>query len=443
MSGDVTSGDLRSGDETGARGFPAFAARRGSRARGRSWWGKAWADALEGTSLDEESLKKGRAYARTGRLGPITVSPGRISTTGYEGDTPFRTVLTLEELDDAEWESLWEKTAERPDATDELLAGELPPDLLEAAEDARVRLLPGYGDLEAECDCGAFDHPCKHAAALCYQASWLLDEDTMLLLLLRGRGAQEAQEELRSVLLMQAIVGSLGDGDGDGDADGAEAEAEAGSQAAAAQLPDGTPAEEVFGREPAALPELPPLPGPPVRQAVSSAAAGADPLEQLVTGAAVRARELLAYALGFTAEPPAPLDLWRDCVRIAATRPEPRVLARLREACGSPDRLDRAAEAWRLGGSAGLDVLEEAWTPPQQDTARARTALTAGWEQDELPELEVRDNSFTPAGSGLQLRYGRDGRWYPYRQRDGRWWPAAAPHHDPAEVLAELLDDRG
>ncbi|MFK0258172.1 hypothetical protein [Streptomyces sp. NPDC090445] len=85
-------------------------------------------------------------------------------------------------------------------------------------------------------------------------------------------------------------------------------------------------------------------------------------------------------------------------------------------------------------------MLEEAWTPPKQDTARARTVLTAGWEQDELPELEVRDNRFTPAGSGLQLRYGRDGRWYPYRQRDGRWWPAAAPHHDPAEALAELLD---
>lgn len=424
-----------SGDETGARGFPAFAARRGGRARGQSWWGKAWADALEDTSLDEEALKKGRAYARTGRLGPITVSPGRISTTGYEGDTPFKTVLTLEELDEDDWELLWEKTAERPDVTDELLAGELPPDLLEAAEDAQVRLLPGYGDLEADCDCDAFDHPCKHAAALCYQASWLLDEDTMLLLLLRGRSAEEAQEELRSVMLMQAIVGGFGDED----ADGAEEEAEE-AEAAAAQLPDGTPAEEVFGREPASLPGLPPLPGPPVRQDASSAGAGADPLEQLVTTAAVRARELLAYTHGFTAEPSAPLDLWRDCVRIAATRPESRVLARLREACGSPEQLDRAAEAWRLGGRAGLDVLEEAWTPPKQDTARARTALTAGWEQNELPELEVRDNRWTLAGSGLQLRYGRDGRWYPYRQEDGRWWPAAAPHHDPAEVLAELLD---
>ncbi|MFF2658402.1 hypothetical protein ACFVUH_13660 [Kitasatospora sp. NPDC058032] len=442
MSGDGTGGNGTLGDGTGARGFPAFAARRGSRSRGRSWWGRAWADALEDTALDEETLKKGRAHARTGRLGPITVSPGRISTTGHEGDTPFRTVLTLEELDEDAWDSLWEKAAERPGVIEELLAGELPPDLLEAAEDARIRLLPGYGDLEAECDCDAFAHPCEHAAALGYQVSWLLDEDAALLLLLRGRGVREAREEARAALLVQAIVGGVGNEDADvteaGAANADDVTAEA--RADAAQLPDGTPAEEVFGREPAALPELPPLPGPPVRQDASPGGVGADPLEQLVADAAVRARELLAFTHGFTAEPPAPLDLWRDSVRIAATRPEPRVLARVREACGRPERLDRAAEAWRLGGRAGLAALEEAWTPPSQDTARASAALTAGWDQGELPELEVTENRWTLVGSGRQLRYGRDGRWYPYRQRDGQWWPIAAPQHDPAEALAELLD---
>ncbi|MEU2389468.1 SWIM zinc finger family protein [Streptomyces sp. NPDC007369] len=451
------SGDGTGGDGTGARGFPAFAARRGGWARGRSWWGKAWADALEDTSLDQEALRKGRAYARSGRLGPITVSPGRVATTGYDGDTPFQAVVTLDRLDADEWELLWEKTAERPAAADALLAGELPPDLLEAAEDARVRLLPGYGDLEADCDCEALDHPCTHAAALCYQASWLLDEDPLLLLLLRGREAEEARDELRSALLMRAIADSFpadedaheapeaeaeaaADAEAEAEAEAAEAgaEAEAEPEGAPAPLPHGTPAGDLFAREPLPLPELPPLPGPPTRQDPSSS--GADPLEQLVTDAAVRARELLAYTRGSTAEPPAPLDLWRDCVRIAATRPEPRVLARLRQACGSPERLDRAAEAWRLGGSAGLDALEEPWTPPRQDTARARTALTAGWEQNELPELEVRDNHWTLAGRGLQLRYGRDGRWYPYRMEDGHWWPAAAPHHDPAAALAALLD---
>ncbi|MFF0298345.1 SWIM zinc finger family protein [Kitasatospora sp. NPDC004614] len=271
-----------SGNDTGARGFPAFTARRGSQVRGQSWWGRAWADALEDTSLGERTLKKGRACARTGRLGPITVSPGRLATTGHDGDTPFTTVLTLEQLDEDDWELLWEKAADRPDVIEQLLAGDLPPDLLEAAEDARVRLLPGYGDLEADCDCDAFDHPCEHTAALCYQLSWLLDDDPTLLLLLRGRGAQQVREEVRAAVLMQAIVGSLG-----------EEEAEV-------ELPDGTPAEEVFGRRPAPLPDLPPLPAPPARQDA------ADPLERLVADAAVRARELLAYAHGLDDQAGAP-----------------------------------------------------------------------------------------------------------------------------------------
>ncbi|MFJ3566983.1 SWIM zinc finger family protein [Streptomyces diastaticus] len=419
-----------SANDRQARGFPAFAARRGGRVRGQSWWGKAWADALEDTSLDEDALKRGRSYARTGQLGPITVSPGELSTTGYEDGSPFRTVLTLHELDDAAWESLWEKTAALPEVADGLLAGELPPDLMEAAEDARVSLLPGYGDLEADCDCDSFEYVCTHAAALSYQASWLLDEDPFLLLLLRGRSEQEAQEELRSVVLMAAIAGGLGGG-------GTQPE----PQPAPVPLPEGIPAADLFGRTPAALPALPPLPAPPVVANASSAQIGTDPLERLIHGAALRGRELLAYTHGLTPEPPAPLDLWRDCVRIAATRPDSQVLARLREASGNSQKLERAAEAWRLGGGTGLDVLEEAWTPSRQDTARARHALTAGWEQDELSELDVHDNHWTLTGRGLQLRYGRDGRWYPYRQtEDGRWWPAAAPHEDPADALADLLD---
>ncbi|MFD0332587.1 hypothetical protein ACFQZ0_01950 [Streptomyces erythrogriseus] len=112
-------------------------------------------------------------------------------------------------LDDDAWDLLWEKTADRPAETEALLAGDLPEDLLEAVEDARVRMLPGYGDLDADCDCDCdgLDHPCPHATALAYQLSWLLDADPWLLLLIRGRAAEEAVEELKSALLLRALAG--------------------------------------------------------------------------------------------------------------------------------------------------------------------------------------------------------------------------------------------
>ena len=59
-----------------------------------------------------------------------------------------------------------------------------------------VALLPGPGELEPHCSCPDSGHPCKHAAALCYQTARLLDEDPFVLLLLRGRGERELLDAL-------------------------------------------------------------------------------------------------------------------------------------------------------------------------------------------------------------------------------------------------------
>ncbi|WP_326654707.1 MULTISPECIES: hypothetical protein [unclassified Streptomyces] len=430
------SGQLSDHDGGGAaRGFSAFPARKGGRARGQSWWGGAWAGAMEDAWPDEEVLKKARAFARSGRIGPVTVSPGRIAAQVYGGeDTPCTTVLTLRELGEDNWDLLWDRTAERPAELAALLAGELPPDLLEAAEDAGLGLLPGYGDLEPDCDCDEPDHPCAHALALGYQVSWLLDKDPFLLLLVRGRNEAQALEDLKSTLLLRAMTDD--DEEGDADAEGAEEDA----RSVAAPDVAGTPAAQAYAREAVPLPPLPALPEPLLRPDEPATGLDADPLEQLIADAAARARELLAYTLGFTAELPPPLDEWQDTVRIAATHPDPRVPQRLRESCGRPEELDRAAAAWRTGGAAGLDVLERRWDPPKREAARARTVFAAAWEEDEAPEVVVDGNRWTLTGQGIQLRQGRDDRWYPYRDESGIWWPAGEPSAEPALALAELLD---
>ncbi|MCI4146581.1 hypothetical protein [Streptomyces sp. MMS20-AI2-20] len=418
---------------SGARGFPAFAARRGGRARGQSFWAAQWTEAMEDVWPEEGPLKKGRAFARTGRIGPVTVSPGRVAAEIHGGEETYRTRLTLSVLDDDEWDLLWEKTADRPAETEALLAGDLPEDLLEAAEDARVRMLPGYGDLDADCGCDALDHPCPHATALAYQLSWLLDTDPWLLLLIRGRDAEEAVEELKSAVLLRALAGD------EEDEEPYDEEAGDGSAGGTAQTPDDSPQRAAYARPAAALPALPPLPEPPAAPEEPLTGIEADPLDRLAADAALRARELLAYMHGFGAAPPEPLDDWQDTVRLAATHPDPRVAQRLRAACGRPaEDLDRAAAAWRTGGRAALDVLEHPWTPPEQQTARARTALATAWEAEELPPVDVDGNHWTLTGRGLQLRLGRDGRWYPYRRRDDLWWPAGPPSADPAEALADL-----
>lgn len=392
------------------RGFPAFPAGvRQGRRFANSWWGNAWIKALEDTSLDQTLLTKGRWYAHAGLVGSITVSPGRIAADVHDDDL-FRTQVFVEPLTDAEWERFLDEVAARAGHIAALLDRDMPHDLVASAEDAGVRLLPGIGDLEPDCDCPDWGHPCKHAAALCYQASWLLDADPFVLLLMRGRGEREVLDELQR-------------------------------RNAGPDQPAGVPAEVAYAQATSGLPAAPVL--GPERALELTDPPGLEPgaLGLLAADAAVRARDLLALAprqLDLLAgSPPPRLDLWPDTVRFAATHAVPERLAR---ASGRPGEFPRAVRAWEYGGAAGLDVLEKAWSPAAPELARARAALAAAWEGgDDAPALEWTRNRCELLGRGVQLRYGRDGRWYPYRDESGDWWPAGPPERDPAAALADLL----
>ncbi|MFI1386011.1 SWIM zinc finger family protein [Embleya sp. NPDC020886] len=182
-----------------ARVFPAFAPRRSRGARGTTWWGHAWTDALEEAALSGEPLRKGRAYAGSGRVGPITVGPGRIAASVHDADgSQYETAVHIERLTDARWDRFLDQVAAKSGHLAALLDRDMPQELVAAAEDADVPLLPGIGDLDPDCDCPDWELPCRHAAALCYQAAWLLDADPFVLLLLRGRGERAFLDGLRA-----------------------------------------------------------------------------------------------------------------------------------------------------------------------------------------------------------------------------------------------------
>lgn len=394
---------------TQAQGFPAFPAQRRS-TRGRSWWARAWVQALEDTSLDSDQLRKGRRYANSGQVGTITISPGRIAATVYSPDDTFEAVVQVDELSDSEWSHFLDQVAARAGHIAALLDGEMPHDLVEAAADAGVSLLPGIGDLDPSCTCDGWELPCQHAAALCYQVAWLLDSDPFVLLLLRGASRDDLLDQLQTR-----------------------------SQTAPADEVDEAPAgaslHDVLATPVGALPDVPELPGKVVLDelAVSGieapAAFGPTTLPLLVLDAARRARALLNALLNGTPEPQR-LDEWQDAVRLAADCPE--LSDTLADATGRSEELALGIQAWRYGGAPGLDVLERAWTPDPAELARARTELLAA--DDELT-IQVLGNQLT-LGPDTQLRLDRHGRWHPYRLVDDTWTPTAPATTDPLTALA-------
>ncbi|GAA1673323.1 hypothetical protein GCM10009745_15300 [Kribbella yunnanensis] len=418
-----------------AQGYPAFPAQRRS-TRGQSWWARAWVQALEDTSLDNTQLKKGRRYANSGHVGTITISPGRIGATVYSPDDTYEVAVRVDELSEAEWDQFLEQIAARAGHIAALLDGEMPHDLVEAAEDVGIGLLPGIGDLDPSCTCDAWELPCQHAAGLAYQVAWLLDSDPFVLLHLRGRS--------RDLLIDQLVARSAGpeaDAKAEGEVDSGSSVSHTGVEGLAGAGLAGEAAHRAdwAGDRPGSgsLPEVPAVPRKVLVEelAVSGIeppagmAAGVLPL--LVLDASRRARSLLIALLNGTAEPQA-LDEWQDAVRLAADFPE--LLAPLAEATGRPAELGLGVQAWRYGGVAGLDVLEHAWEPTAGELARARTDLVA----EEIEDVVVAGNRLT-VGDDAQLRLDRRGNWHGYRLVEETWTPAAPASPDPLLALEEAV----
>ena len=403
------------------RTFAAFPPRPADDTRfAETWWGNAWVTALEEGALDAKRLARGRGYAGQGHVDAITVTPGLVlAYVRGSRPRPYRVQVRLRPLGDADWERFLEAAAERPGHIAALLDKEMPHSLAECG----VPLLPGPGDLEPHCSCPDSGHPCKHAAALCYQTARLLDADPFVLLLLRGRGERELLDALSRRSAARA--------------------ARAAQEREPAPLP-GVRATDALA--PRRLPPLPaPLPVPPHPEqppVYPAAPGGPDPfaLDQLATDAAARAHALLATGR----DPVAELTLWQDAVRLAAARPGSGLTATTRALYSSlasaagrtPSELARAVAAWRQGGEEGLAVLEEPWDPPAGRFDRARPLLLAA----DLPAFRPRHNRLTHPHGHVQLRLGRDGLWYAYESEPGHddWWPRGTPDLDPVGALTGL-----
>jgi uncharacterized Zn finger protein len=373
------------------QGFPPFARQQRS-TRGRSWWAQAWVQAMEDTSLDAGQLRKGRRYANSGQVGTITISPGRIAATVYSPEDTYESVVRVDELSADDWRRFSEQVAARSGHIAALLDGDMPHDLVEAAADAGVALLPGIGDLDPSCTCDAWELPCQHVAALCYQVAWLLDADPFVLLLLRGRTRESLLGELQ---------------------ESAPRPAEAGVSVA-----------DALATTPGELPDVPDLPGKvnlddlPVTGIEPPDGVGPAVLPLLVLDAARRARAIL-NALLHGRPLPARVDEWQDTIRLAADFPE--LTTPLTEATDKD--LALGIQAWRYGGAPGLDVLEHTWTPDPADLNRARTELQSAG-------LATSNNQLT-IGADIQVRLDRHGRWHPYRLIDDVWTPVGPPSTDP------------
>src|SRR4051812_10568078 len=155
----------------------------------RTWWSRRFVDALEDYyGSDASRLARGRSYARAGQVIAIELSPGVVSAS-VQGSRPepYAVRITVKELDDGAWSNVETAMAARAVFLARLLAGEMPDEIEEAFEAAKVRLFPARrGDLVTSCTCPDTANPCKHIAAVYYLLAESFDENPFLIFEWRG-----------------------------------------------------------------------------------------------------------------------------------------------------------------------------------------------------------------------------------------------------------------
>jgi uncharacterized Zn finger protein len=406
---------------------------------GRTWWGRAWLEALEQRArLDPDRLPRGRAYARSGAVGELTLAPGeaRARVQGRKTE-PYQVRIRVRRFTDDEWDRVLAAISARLGHAAALLDGELPPEIADDAAAAGLDLLPGGGELGPRCSCPDDADPCKHSAAACYLLTDALDADPFTLFLLRGRTRDQLLAGIRArrreVAPGQPIA--------------ADHHAGAGRppEAARPAADVGLDARAAFAAADSAVP----IPAPPLppRRPGAPAALPVDPpswrsglredLMELAADAASRAWEM---AVGLSADAGLSLDPDADLARRAARALGTPAFAALAARSRTSERdLARQALAWRQGGPAGLESLRGEWDPAADDpdAARLLTAARAALRaKTGVAQAIVQGNRVT-AGR-LQLRLGRDLRWYPYARSDDDWEPSGVPEADPVRALADL-----
>ncbi|WP_434598093.1 SWIM zinc finger family protein [Streptomyces sp. A5-4] len=459
---------------TGILAFPA--PQMAPREMASGWWGKEWIASLQapsssfgyGISAGHDSrLARARTYARKGAVGEITVRPGSVASR-VKGSrrTRYRCEIYVPELSEAQWDKLFEEwTAAGRELLLEFAQGRLGVHAVHAAVRAETDLVPPSDAFVYHCSCPDWGDPCKHAAALSYAFARALDTRAEALLVLRGRDLVEAATEI-----------SVRHGERE-----QSAADEARKEAVRAARPTGVPAGVAFARAraraadgPAVLPVLPapvpaPAPAPVVGQERAEAmtavplvgeSVAPEALHLLAVDAARRAAAVYAWAVdrrdATSPEEAAGAahaqavglllldgDPWHDTVRRAAAV-DGDLLATSR-LLNSSDRaraqLARARVAWRYGGPAALTALEGALVPPPESEAAAR---------ERLLQVRIPGRSGPPrprrtrgrlqlVGEDVELRWGSDGRWYPYRKERGHWWAAGPPATDADEALGGAL----
>jgi uncharacterized Zn finger protein len=163
---------------------------------GQSWWAKRWIAVLESFEIGGR-LGRGRSYARKGQVLSIDIEKGKVQAQ-VQGSMPkpYKVAIEVKMLTPKQWGQLVRTLSGQAIFVAKLLAGEMPQDIEQVFQKAKLSLFPEELDLTTKCSCPDWSNPCKHVAAVYYLLGEEFDRDPFLLFRLRGLSREELLAQL-------------------------------------------------------------------------------------------------------------------------------------------------------------------------------------------------------------------------------------------------------
>lgn len=171
---------------------------------GTTWWGKKWLEALTGID-NENRIPRGLSYARTGKVFDLAldINHHKISA-GVRGSYNYNVEISFNLVSRERVKAFMDQVAKDVEVVSLLTNRELSPRLFDIANSCNLQIFPtSWRDLHMKCDCPDYAVPCKHIAAVIYEASQLFDANPELIFKLIGIDLQ-AELESRQVFSVGA-----------------------------------------------------------------------------------------------------------------------------------------------------------------------------------------------------------------------------------------------
>lgn len=180
----------------------------------RTWWGERFIEALE-QFTDSARLRRGRSYARGGKVLNYKFSGGEITATvkgsvnpyfGVYKEPRYKVSIAISAITSKQWSKVIQEIASKASFISKLLMNEVPDRIEEVFAQTGLHLLPHSSrDFKTNCSCPDWANPCKHIAGVYYLVASELDHNPFLLFKLRGLSKEALQKELIKTPLGTAL----------------------------------------------------------------------------------------------------------------------------------------------------------------------------------------------------------------------------------------------